>query len=376
MRLWKKVSGTLKDKTSLCKTRLGRRSTFQNPDIEKAVIKATSHDESYIDFRHTQCVFSWIRVSDHYLSPVLWAVSNRLEKTHNWVVALKGLMLIHGIFCCNVPVVQTIGRLPFDLSNFKHGYSGSAKRWSFEAFIRAYYGFLEQKSMFLLHYSKQLFKDQNKSKRSVILQDLVCLQNIQHLLDILLKIKPRYAAKSNMLVLVAMDCLVVESFDIYRYICNGITSILDRIDSGRITEAKIMLSILEKATAQGEKVTQYLDFCRNMGVISASECPKIRHISLIDIQDLENFIKFVEEEPKHVIMEKTSMTEPHESDDPRSGLKTIITEEWVVFEEDDKKPYQELPFISLDFPMETRMHNTNPFLDQCHTYELPDLITF
>lgn len=306
---------------------------------------------------------------------------------------------MHGVFCCKVPSVEMIGRLPFDLSDFKHGRSVNPKRWSFEAFIRAYYGFLDQKSMFLSTHSTQE-KEQNKSKKSLILQDLVSLQKLQSLIDSLLQIKPRYAAKSNIFVLEAMDCLVVECFDIYSHICNGINCILSRINSGGTTEAKIMLTILEKATDQSEKLSQYLEFCRNMGVINASGCPKLEQISEAEIQDLENFIMcasdqseteylLLEEEPKYVVMEeKTMTTKSHESKDSIGGLKTIITNEWEVFEEDDKKPVQELPLISFDLPMDTINNNTNPFLDHCNTFntnpfldhcntnELPDLISF
>ncbi|KAM0016838.1 putative ANTH domain, ENTH domain, ANTH domain superfamily protein [Helianthus debilis subsp. tardiflorus] len=339
MRLWKRVFGALKDQNSLLKARLVCHLTSGNPDIEKAIIKATSHDESCIDFHNTQCVFSWIRHSDENFQPTLSVISKRLEKTHNWVVALKGLMLMHGVFCCNVSSPHTIGHLPFDLSNFKHGHSESAKNWSFEAFVRSYYDFLEQKSMVLLHFSKQ--PNNNKTEEHLILQDLVCLHNLQLLLDTLLQIKPRYATKSNTFVLEAMDCLVVESFDIYSRICDGIMSVLADIYSCGMTETNTMLTILEKATVQGVKLSQYLEFCRQLGVNNASECPKSEQIDETDIQDLEVLIEYTSdesEEMKSLVMDKKMMTKAHESIDSKGGLKAIIANEWDVFDEDDKEP--------------------------------------
>ncbi|KVH97511.1 putative clathrin assembly protein At1g25240 [Cynara cardunculus var. scolymus] len=386
--MWRRVSGAFKDENSLIKARLtSRRSTFWNPDIQKAVIKATNHDESYVDIHHTQCVYAWINKSEEYLRPVLWALSVRMERTHNWVVALKGLMLMHGVFCCKVPAVQTIGRLPFDLTDFKHGHSGNVKRWSFEAFIRDYYAFLDQKSAFLYLLSQQQKDNQERSEKSLILQDLVWLQKLQPLLDMLLQIKPRYAASTNLLVLEAMECIVAESFDIYGHICNRIVSILGRIYSTSITEAKITLFIIEKATDQQKQLSKYLDFCRNIGVVKASERPKVEHISRADIQNLENLIKsgsnqsgnkqfLPKEEQKYVIMEEKTTTETHESNDSRSGLRTTITtDEWEVFEDDELQSDQQLELISLDSPMETRNNNTNPF-GYCNTHELPDLISF
>ncbi|KAG4208146.1 hypothetical protein ERO13_A03G113266v2 [Gossypium hirsutum] len=112
MKLWKRAVGAVKDKNSIVVVYVSRRNSFRNPELEAAIIKATSHDELLIDKRSAQVVFSWIRASPVSLGPLIWALSRRMEKTRSWVVAIKGLMLMHGIFHCKAPVVQMCSVYP------------------------------------------------------------------------------------------------------------------------------------------------------------------------------------------------------------------------------------------------------------------------
>lgn len=123
--LWRRAAAAVKDGHSLWMARLmaGRRKGAggrQFPDLEVAVIRATSHDPSRIDYTNAQRVFTWVRTSPStFLRPLLLALSRRMQRTRSWVVALKGLLLIHGVFCSRTPLLDKIGRLPFDLSNFQ-----------------------------------------------------------------------------------------------------------------------------------------------------------------------------------------------------------------------------------------------------------------
>ncbi|KAK1419786.1 hypothetical protein QVD17_29119 [Tagetes erecta] len=295
-----KASDALKDATSLFILNLTSCST--NTDIEAAVIKATSHNNSHIDYRSAQRIFAWIRVSGHYVRPVLSALSTRMERTHSWTVAMKGLMLMHGIMSCKVSAVQKIGHLPFDLSNFKER---NPNMYHHEAFIRAYYQYLDTKSSFMLQHSQER-KDGSlrkgikpKKKQSSMMQELLWIENLQGLLDMLLEIKPQSEKMMNVLVLGAMDCIVIEIFDIYTRICNGIASILVRIYSIGRPKASMALSILQKAAIQADNLSQYIHFCNDFGVTKASESPKIVHINENDIRALEQVINKDSSRHKH-----------------------------------------------------------------------------
>ncbi|CAL5400109.1 unnamed protein product [Camellia sinensis] len=402
MRLWKRASGALKDRNSILAASLSRRTSLRNPDIEAAVIKATSHDESHVDYRNAQRVFAWIRMSPAYLRPFVWALSMRMEKTRSWAVVLKGLMLMHGVFCCKVPAVQKIGRLPFDLSNFKDGHASPAKMWGFNAFVRAYYAFLDQKSAFLcMDFQerkariKEALEDphqhqhQYQQQQQPIVQELVRLQKMQSLLDMLLQIKPQADGMVRFLILEAMDCIIIEIYDVYSRTCSGIAKVLMRIHSAGKVEASMALKVLQKATAQGEDLALYFEFCKQIGVINASECPKVEQVPEEDIRQLECIIgvsKAQQEDHYNdkaivVAADKEIIAVHEEKRDLKSNLalQTIITNNWEVFDEDlirfngdsgSRTPIKEDPFAACLITVD------HPYYVNGNHQELPDLISF
>ena len=186
MKLWQKAVGAIKDRNSIWLATLSRRTPYRHPDLEAAIIRATSHDGAKIDYNNARRVFEWIRTSPIYMKPLAWGLSARMEKTRSWVVALKGLMLIHGVFCCQIPSVQLIRRLPFDLSGFKDCHSSPSKTWGYDAFVRSYYAYLDQKSAFISSEAKKL----KKGLKPPLLEELIKLQNWQSMLDTLLQVRP------------------------------------------------------------------------------------------------------------------------------------------------------------------------------------------
>ncbi|KAF7820486.1 putative clathrin assembly protein [Senna tora] len=275
MRLWQRVAGALKDRNSILIAQLSRRSSLRNPHLESAVIKATSHDPHRIDGKNVQRVFQWLRTSPLCLRPLLWSLAMRMHRTRSWVVALKGLMLMHGIFCCDLTNVHSMGRLPFDFSDFGNNHADPGRVWAFDAFVRSYFAYLDQKSAFLA----SEFKKQNKRRKKAeetVMEELERLQAMQGLINMLLKIKPRNPNLHVSLVLEAMDCVVVELFDVYSKFCKGIARALLRIyEIGGKEEARVGIRVLQKAEMQCDELSVYFDFCREIGVLNASQCPKL-----------------------------------------------------------------------------------------------------
>lgn len=250
-------------------------------------------------------------------------------------MALKGLMLMHGVFHCKIPAVQMIGRLPFDLSNFSDGHSKRGRTWGYNAFVRAYFLFLDQKSAFLASEMK-LQKGRIRETEEPFTEDLTRLQKWQSLLDVLLQIKPQGENMIVTLILEAMECVIVEIFEVYSRICGGIAHALLRVyETGGKVEAEMALKVLQKARVQGEELTLYFEFCRDIGVMNASEFPKIEQIPDEDIRDLEriisNGVSVSNEDRAIVLKESGAIVERRE---PK--MKTIITEKWEVFDEDSK----------------------------------------
>ncbi|WMV06627.1 hypothetical protein MTR67_000012 [Solanum verrucosum] len=385
MRLWRKAFGLVKDHKSLWFASLSRRTSFRNPEMEAAVIKATSHDELTIDMKNVDRVYKWLRLSPSHLKSLIWSISLRMEKTKSWVVAIKGLMLMHGVYSSKIPAIQRIGRLPFDLSNFKDGYSDPYKIWGINEFIRAYFTYLDQKSSLLFmnlqeRRNLQNLEHVNDDNNNVVviveghysmIQDLVLLQKLQYLLDMLLEIRPLCGNAVVPLVLEAMDCVMIEVFDVYSRICNGIARILLRIYSAGKVEASMALRIVQKATIQGEELSVYFELCQSIGVKNAAEFPTIEQIPYEDIKELEEIINGVSEKESRII--------PYQQDENgdqnlenESKLRTVITDNWEKFDEDLMQndgvkiaPYAINPFEICTYNVPSKK-----------TPELPDLISF
>jgi len=343
MRLWKKAAGALKDRNSILIASISRRSAYRNPDLEAVIIKATSHDESYLDYKNSQRVFQWVRTSPIYVKPLMWGLSMRMEKTRNWVVALKGLMLMHGIFHCKTPGVQMIGRLPFDLSSFSDAHSKQDKAEGYNVFIRAYFLFLDQKSAFLAAEMKVQRGLRLKQMEEPLVDELTRLQKWQSLLDMLLQIKPPAETMIVTLILEAMECAIVEIYDVYSRFCSGMAHVLLRIyeDGGKV-EASMALKILRKAREQSGELTRHFEFCKYIGVLNATEFPKVEQVPEEDIKDLERIIDGVprrksidrmvmpQEDKAIVVKGNGDIVEQRES---KRILRTIITDKWEVFED-------------------------------------------
>ncbi|EYU30218.1 hypothetical protein ABFS82_05G052500 [Erythranthe guttata] len=386
MRLWKRASGALKDQNSIWQANLSRRTALRNPDIEKAVIRATSHHDSSFDRRSVDRVCEWLRLSPFNLKPILWSISNRMENTRSWVVALKGLHLMQTLTNCRTPAVKKIGRLPFDLSNFSDAHGRAAKTWPLNAFVRAYYAFLDQKSTVVFQHAAATAAEKGapppppsaEAAELLIVQELVLLKKLQGLVDLLMQIRPQGRAAFAPLVIHVMDGIIIEIYDLYSRICRGIAVVLMNIYSAGKAEAAMALNVVKKASQQGEDLSYYFEFCQEIGVVNAADFPVIDRIPEEGIRELEQIISGFsdgppakeskledeEEEKSAIVVVDEGGKGINNNNKYRDDLKTIITDNWEKFDEDfgAKNPFAETLLID--------------YVESSKIQEPPDLITF
>lgn len=369
MRLWKRAYGALKDKNSILIANLSIKKTSWNSEFEVAIIKSTSHDESKLDYKNTRRVFAWLHASPDHLTLLLCSLSLRLQKTRCWVVAIKGLVLIHGALRCNTLAVRKIGRLPFDLSDYKDSCRKSGGFLGLDDFVQSYFSFLDQRTAFL-------FLDRNgdeKGTESALVQELVKVRQWQTLLDMLLQIKPELSVIEKGLVYEVMDCLVIEIFSFYNRIRNGISRLLSGVSAARKVEAAMVLEVLQKACNQNEHLSRYMSFCRENGVGNASKFPKIEPYHVRHILEVEQIVNRGTEDQAMVV--KRLEPEKKEEEEPKWVLKTIITDKWEVFDEDPLSSGKDFPgFLGNQTVVENPCPAPLNYLP--YQYELPDLITF
>jgi len=367
MKLWKRASGVLKDKYRIWVAKLSPYEPCRNPELEAVIIKATSHDEQCMDYKNVQKVFQWLRTSPLYLRPVLCVLSMRMQRTRSWVVALKGLMLMHGVYSFDLLMVQRMGNLPFDLSHFSDGHLSPEKGWVFNAFVRSYFAYLDQRLAILRAEEQKLQnKKGNESEEIPLIEELKNLEELQKLIDMLLQIKPKSEMSTRVvLILEAMDCVMDEILEIYGKFSKEVNRVLLRVcDIGGKEEACIGLDIIRKAQLQGDKLTLYFDFCREIGVLNISECPKILRINEEEIEELMRI--------KNKGEEKAIVRNDYE--EFKNGLKTtVITDQWEVFHDDIIVDVQHVPNATNN-PFVDESYSIVPY-DPVQNYELPDLIS-
>jgi len=170
---------------------------------------------------------------------------------------------------------------------------------------------------------------------------VVQVKRWQHLLDSVLQVQPwglGMAVGTNVLVYEAMDGLLIEVFDLYSKICDGIAKSLMKIYTERLgkSEASMALEVLNKATRQGQELEEYFAFCSKIGLLDEMEIPKIERIPDGDFVELERIIRGSESGSSTSWLSNEA---DHEEglDEKRENelMKTVVTDKWEVFDDQD-----------------------------------------
>ncbi|EOA25942.1 hypothetical protein CARUB_v10019324mg [Capsella rubella] len=250
MKLWRRATGAIKDKLSLI--------TAEEGNFTVAVIKATSHNDLSMDSENVQFIYRFIQSNPSSFKPIIRAISLRVERTRNWTVALKCLMLLHGLFLSGIKAADSIGRLPFDLSGFGKRKSRFSRTGRFNVFVRAYFLFLDERSI--------LFFNKNMTRLDIIVK-------LQRIVDSLMRIKP--ICGETPLVIEAMEYVISEVFEINSHICRGFAGFLSDVQSNNrdisSAEAELAMKIVAKSLSQREELFKYFELCRDFGVTNAQE---------------------------------------------------------------------------------------------------------
>ncbi|XP_048531112.1 putative clathrin assembly protein At1g25240 [Triticum urartu] len=343
---WQRAAAAAKDKKSLCLTRAA--GALRSParvrggaaELDAAVIRATSHDDRFVDRGAAARVLDLARASSP--SPLVWALARRAGRTRCWAVALKALMLAHRLLLLAQP--RAGGRVPFDLADFRDRSSAGLS-----ALVRAYFRFLDARSLFAAEEDDDAGAEDEETR----LLDRVSRR--QHLLDLLMQIRPYGdGMERQSLVLDAMECAVVEIFDVYGQVRAGIAEYLvaalggsaptapaprprtgETVATARRRRAMQGVRVLRKEAEQSALVSSYFELCQTLGVLSAAEFPAVERVPDHDIRDLEKLIMADVEDGGCTVEqdnEAKALVVPMEGAGVAST--TVATKEWMVFDDD------------------------------------------
>jgi hypothetical protein len=148
----RKAIGAVKDQTSIG---IAKVSSNMAPDLEVAIVKATSHDEDPPDEKYIRSILNLTSYSRGYVHACVSAVSKRLSKTRDWIVALKAIILVHRLLNDGDPVFQEEilyatrrGARLLNMSDFRDEAHSSS--WDHSAFVRTYAMYLDQRLELML----------------------------------------------------------------------------------------------------------------------------------------------------------------------------------------------------------------------------------
>lgn len=147
----RRALGAVKDKTSIGLAKVGSSNSLS--DLEVAIVKATRHEEYPAEERHVREILSLTCYSRAYISACVNTLSRRLNKTKNWTVALKTLMLIQRLVSEGDPAYEQEiffstrrGTRFLNMSDFRD--ASLSNSWDYSAFVRTYALYLDERLEF------------------------------------------------------------------------------------------------------------------------------------------------------------------------------------------------------------------------------------
>ncbi|XP_057768048.1 probable clathrin assembly protein At4g32285 [Salvia miltiorrhiza] len=327
----RKAIGAVKDQTSIS---LAKVTGNVAPDLEVLVVKATTHDNEAADDKYAKEILNLMSCSRINVNACVFAVSKRLSKTSDWIVALKVLVLVHKllneggiVFRQEMLFASRRGGRVLNMASFRDDPHSSS--WDQSSFVRAYVLYLDQKLETVAYGRKNLSvgddgegygRDEDGFRRAKSCDDLSDsrrernvvmwlkdlspervlerLNQLLRLLDRFLACRPTGAARSTRMVLVALHLLVRDSFGLYDDICNVLKYLLVCFSDLEYAYTIKAFDAYVNAAKMIVDLSGFYDWVREVGMVRASEFPQVEKISDQLLGSLEGLLREKADRPK------------------------------------------------------------------------------
>ncbi|KAL7157217.1 hypothetical protein ABFS83_02G062800 [Erythranthe nasuta] len=320
----RKAIGAVKDKTSIGLAKVGSSNSLS--DLEVAIVKATRHEEYPPDERYVREILNLTTYSRAFVSACVSTIARRLNKTKNWVVALKALMLVQRLLAegdhayeQEIFFATRRGTRLLNMSDFRDT-SGRSNAWDYSAFVRTYSLYLDEQLEFRMQgrrgkrsgYGSQAEEEEGRgggggaataapTSNAVVVRatpvremkiDRV-FSRIHHLMQLLerfLACRPTGAAKENRVVSVALYPVVKESFQLCYDITEIMGVLIDRFMQLEVADMVKVHEIFCRVSKQYDELDSFYVWCKSFGIARASEYPDVEKITQKKLDMMEDYI--------------------------------------------------------------------------------------
>ncbi|KAI3716707.1 hypothetical protein L1987_67769 [Smallanthus sonchifolius] len=347
----RKAIGAVKDQTSIG---IAKVASNMAPELEVAIVKATSHDDDPASEKYIREILQLTSYSRGYVSACVHAVSKRLSKTRDWIVALKCLVLIHRllndgdlVFQQEIMYATRGGTRLLNMADFRD--EAHSNSWDHSAFVRTYGFYLDQRLDLIAYERKQSgggsgdgeksrddrwrspqnrgydydyeFRDEppygenmrktrsygdvregsggssQEKKDATPLREMTLerifgkMGHLQRLLDRVLSCRPTGLARNSRIVLVALYPVAQESFKLYADIGEVLAVLLDRFYDMEHQDCVKAFDAYASAAKQIDELSGFYNFCKDMGIARSSEYPEVQRVSGKLLETLEEFVR-------------------------------------------------------------------------------------
>lgn len=303
----RKAIEAVKDQTSIS---IAKVSNNHYTNLEVAVLKATTHDDTPTDERYVYEVVHLVSADKKYAAACARAIGKRISRTRKWIVALKSLTLVFRIFQAGDPYfprevlqVMTKGAKFLNLSTFRDDSSSSS--WDYTAFVRAFALYLDERlDCFITGKLQRRYTNidtrreekggQSSNDSIADMKPSVLLDNIafwQRLLERSIATRPTGAAMTNRLVKISLHAVVEESFHLYKDISEGLTLLVKSFFHLQYEDCVNAFQTFSKARSQFAELSGFYSLCKGIRVGRDSEYPRVEILPEERIETLREFLK-------------------------------------------------------------------------------------
>ncbi|KAG8368713.1 hypothetical protein BUALT_Bualt15G0074400 [Buddleja alternifolia] len=372
---FKKAIGAVKDQTSIGLAKVGTSASLS--DLDVAIVKATRHEENPPDERYIREILNTTAYSRTFVNACINTIAKRLNKTKNWVVALKTLMVIHRLLAeGDLAYEQEIffatrrGTRLLNMSDFRDTFSKSKNAWDYSAFVRTYALYLDEQLEFRMQgrrgkhsgYGYHAEEEEGGGGGGANATAMVVrgtpvremkidaifsrVHHFMQLLERFLACRPTGAAKDNRVVHVALYPIVKESFQLCYDITEIMGVLIDRFMQLEVPDMVKIHEIFSRVSKQYDELDAFYVWCKTIGIARSSEYPDVEKIPQKKLDMMDDYIrekstlsqkKTRSVEPKPEPVEETQQPEPElEPELDMNAIKALPPPEGFI-EENNKE---------------------------------------